>query len=174
MRAILGPHSLQSRHMILRRPPLPLTTEPRLGAVLVENALVISVFAVFLAGILEFGHAYMVINSLNAAATRAARYGATEGVTTTQVKTMANNILNKAFKSNKATVVVKNAGVFDTTTVNPKTINYGALPDAEVSTMTSRQLYIVRITVPYNNVSLLPPFWVKNVTLHGQSVMRHE
>lgn len=160
--------------MLQRRTPAASPATPRSGVVLVENALVISVFAVFLAGIMEFGHAYMVLNTINAAAKRAARYGATEGVTTTQVKAKANAIMDAAFRSNKATVTVKDASVFDTSTVDPKTINYDTLPNAEVSTLASRKMYIVRITVPYNSVSLLPPFWVKNLTLHGQSVMRHE
>jgi hypothetical protein len=32
----------------------------------------------------------------------------------------------------------------------------------------------VQVTVPYNQVALLPPFWVKNATVTGQSVLRHE
>ena len=54
----------------LRQPVSP--PQDRQGAVLVENALVISVFLVFLFGIIEFGHVYLVINTLNAAAKRAA------------------------------------------------------------------------------------------------------
>lgn len=146
----------------------------RSGAVLVENAIVCSVFGVFLAGIMELGHAYMVINTMNAAAKRAARYGSTDGVSTTEVKTMANKIMNAAFKSSKATVLVKDGSPFDGATLNPKTINYNNLTNLELSSASKQQMFIVRITVPYDNVALLPPFWVKNVTLKAQAVMRHE
>lgn len=150
------------------------TGRNRLGAVLVENALVISAFGVFLGGILEFGHAYLVINTLNSAAKRAARYGTCDQVTTQQVREMATNILSKSIKSNRATILVKDGSVFDSGNVNANSIDYASLPNIELSTADSRDLYIVRITVPYNDVALLPPFWAKNLTLKGQAVMRHE
>lgn len=146
----------------------------RTGAVLVENAIVCSIFGVFLAGIMEFGHAYMVLNTMNAAAKRAARYGSTDGVTTAQVKTMVNNIMNSAFKASQAKVLVKDASLFDSTSVSPKSINYDGLSDIELATAKRQQMYVVRVSVPYNNVALLPPFWVKNTTLKVQAVMRHE
>ncbi|WP_437228995.1 TadE/TadG family type IV pilus assembly protein [Planctomicrobium sp. SH661] len=150
------------------------TAESRSGAVLVENAIVCAVFGLFLAGIMELGHAYMVMNTMNAAVKRAARYGTTDGVTTAQVKTMANNLINKAFKSSKATIIVKDGSAFDTSTMNPKTINYDSLANLELSSAKKQQMFIVRVTVPYNSVALLPPFWVKNATLKAQAVMRHE
>ncbi|SFJ31294.1 TadE/TadG family type IV pilus assembly protein [Planctomicrobium piriforme] len=146
----------------------------RSGAVLVENAVVSSVFGLFMAGIMEFGHAYMVQGAMNAAANRAARYGAVDGVTSAQTTTFAKTLLGAAFKSANATVTVKDASVFDTTTVAPGTINYDTLPNLELSTADKHQLYVVRVTVPYNSVALLPPFWVKNLTLKSQAVMRHE
>lgn len=149
-------------------------SEKRSGAVLVENALVISIFGLFLAGIMELGHTYMVINTMNAAAKRAARYGSTDGITTAQVKTMANSIMGAAFKASKATVLVKDGSTFDVTTVDPTSINYEGLSDLELTSAKKQQMFIVRITVPYNNVAILPPFWVKNATLKVQAVMRHE
>ena len=144
------------------------------GAVLVENAIVCSIFGLFLAGIMELGHAYMVVNTMNAAAKRAARYGSTDGITSAQATTMANNIMNAAFKSSRATVIIKDGSTFDSTSMNPKNINYDSLSNLELSTAKKQQMFIVRITVPYNNVALLPPFWVKNATLKAQAVMRHE
>ena len=160
------------RHLLSRHDSS--NSPDRSGAVLVENAIVCSIFGLFLAGIMELGHAYMVINTMNAAAKRAARYGSTDGITSTQVKTMANNIMNAAFKSSRATVIIKDGSTFDTTTVNPKNINYDTLTNLELSTAKKQQMFIVRITVPYNNVALLPPFWVKNATLKAQAVTRHE
>jgi hypothetical protein len=48
------------------------------------------------------------------------------------------------------------------------------LPNIELSTAPARRLFVVRITVPYNSVAILAPKWVKNMTLSGQAVMRHE
>jgi len=146
----------------------------RLGAVLVENAVVASVFGLFMAGIMEFGHAYMVQGVMNAAASRAARFGAVDGATTAQTKDLALQVLSSAFRSANATVTVKDASIFDEASVSPGRINYDTLPNLELKTAPKQRLYVVRVTVPYNSVALLPPFWIKNMTLKAQSVMRHE
>ncbi|MCA9052935.1 MAG: pilus assembly protein [Planctomycetaceae bacterium] len=146
----------------------------RKGVVLVEMAIVISVFAVFMAGVIEFGHAYLVIGSLNAATRGAARLGTVDDVTTSDVVAEANRILGSAFDNTRAVVRVKNAGVFDTPGIDPTTIDYAALPDVEVDDLEAGDLFVVRIDVEYEDVSLMPPFWAKNLTLRSQSVMRHE
>jgi Flp pilus assembly protein TadG len=158
----------------VRSPQASRTQQSRCGAVLVENALVASIFGVFLAGIMEFGHAYMVQGALNAAVKRGARYGSVDLVSTSDVKSKVNGVLNAAFKSAKATVIVKDASTLDSTTTNPKTIDYNALPDIELNGAKTQQLFVVRASVPYNSVALLPPFWIKNLTLKAQAVMRHE
>ncbi len=146
----------------------------RSGAVLVENAVVASVFGLFMAGIMEFGSAYMVQGAMNAAAQRAARYGSVEGVTNAEVEALARRVINSAFRSAKATVMIKNAGIFDEQNVRPADINYANLPNIQLKDAETNQLFVIRITVPYNSVALLPPFWIKNVTLKAQCVMRHE
>jgi Flp pilus assembly protein TadG len=151
-----------------------LSSSQRSGAVLVENALVCSVFGIFLAGIMELGHAYMVMNTMNAAVKRAARYGSTDGISTAQTKEFVNQIINSAFDSSKATVVIKDGSTFDTGNMNASNINYDSLPDLELLEAKRQQMFIVRATVPYNSVALLPPFWVRNATLKAQAVTRHE
>ena len=141
---------------------------------MVENALVISVFLVFLFGIIEFGHVYLVINTLNAAAKRAARHGAVEDVTTQEVVARVNEILAQSIDPDQATVLVKDASVFDSPGVDAGSVVYEDLPNIELADASARQLYVVRITVPYSSVSLIPPFWAKDAVLRGQSVMRHE
>ncbi|REJ91134.1 MAG: pilus assembly protein, partial [Planctomycetota bacterium] len=54
-----------------------------------ELAVVAPVFGIFLAGIMEFGHAFLTVGTLNAAAKQAARYGAVEGVSTADVESRA-------------------------------------------------------------------------------------
>lgn len=146
----------------------------RSGAVLVETAIVASVFGLFMTAIMEFGHIYMVQGAMNAAAQRAARYGSVDGVSSQQVRDLARKTLASAFRSANATISIKNADTFDTAGVAANEIDYGSLPNLELLDAETHQLFIVRVTVPYNNVALLPPFWVKNLTLKAHSVMRHE
>lgn len=132
------------------------------------------VFGLFLVGIMEFGHAYLVIGSLNAASRAGARVGAVEGATTADVQAAVNRILNSAFKPGTATIMIKNAGVFDEASVDPGTLKYNELPNANVDQLEAGDLFIVRVEVPYNSVALLPPFYAKDLTLKSQAVMRHE
>ena len=158
------------RHRLQAGPHSP----DRQGAVLVENAMVMSIFGLILAGLMEFGHLYMVKGVLNSAVKRGARYGAVEDVTTDDVEERVEQILSEAFNANSATVMVKDASVFDEQDIDAGEIEYDSLPDLELSQAERGQLYVIRVTVPYDDVALLPPFWVKGATLKAQSVMRHE
>ena len=147
----------------------------RSGAVLVEFALVASIFGIFLAAVVEFSHVYMVINILNASTKRAARYGAVEGITSQQVIDRVNNLLGTTIAPAQATTRVMDGNAFDDPNFqyyvfNPNDPNL----DIELADRERRELFIVRTTVPYEQVAIMPPFWIKNVTLVGQSVMRHE
>jgi Flp pilus assembly protein TadG len=148
--------------------------EQRKGTTIVEMAVILPVFLTFMFALIEFGHAFMCMATLTAAAKDAARYGAIEGITTTQVVTRAKSRVNGAFKSVNATVYVKDASSFESSSATPGTVNVSTLPNIELSTTTDRHLFIVRVEVPYNNVAVMPPLWAKNLTLHGESVMRHE
>lgn len=150
------------------------TLHRRRGTSAVEVALTMPIFIMFLAALMEFGHVFFVSHMLKAAAKSGARYGSTAGVTTAQVQSRVQQIVGSAFKASQATVLIRDAGVFDTANVSPGTINYNTLPNVELSTIEQGHLYIVQVTVPYNSVALLPPFWVKNRTVTGQSVLRHE
>lgn len=155
------------RHQVARN-------DSRQGTTTVEMALVVPVFALFLAGLLEFGHAYSVVHTLNGAAYKAARLGAAEGATSTETRAMVNQILATAIRTNHATVYVKDASIFDDREIEPGEIEYENLPEIELANADSRQLFLVRVEVPYEDVAVLPPFWVKDINLFGQAVMRHE
>ena len=144
------------------------------GTTVVELAVVMPVFGLFLAAIMEFGHVYLVIGALNSAAKQSARIGAAEGVTTAEVTARATEIVGSAINVSNATIDVKDGTVFDVEPVSVDEIVYADLPDIELETAESLQMYIVRIEVPYDDVALLPPFWAKNLTLVGQSAMRRE
>jgi Flp pilus assembly protein TadG len=154
--------------------PLRQREHHRRGALTVEVALIMPIFVVFLAGLLEFGHYYLVQHMLNAAARRGAHLGSLEGVTTNQVVQHVRSIVGVAVDPNKVSVSVKNGSVFDTAGVNPKTINYDALPNIELAAAQAADCFVVQARVAYNDVAVLPPFWIKNRTVTGRAVMRHE
>ncbi|TWT52089.1 TadE-like protein [Thalassoglobus neptunius] len=144
------------------------------GVVLVEFALVCSLFAVFLAAIVEFGHVYMVINILNASAKRSARYGAVEGITSAQVASKVDTILSSTISPAQATTKVLDGNCFDDPDFDFDTFDPDSLEQVELTDLDRRELFVVRVTVPYEQVAIMPPFWVRGITLVGQSVMRHE
>jgi len=148
--------------------------EGRNGTTLVEMAVVLPVFFTFVFGIFEFGYAYMVVASLNSAANKAARMGVAEGVTTAQVVDRVNSLLSQSFDTSNATVYVKDGALFDTLTPNAANLDYATLPGIELSAADPQQLFIVRVEIPYEDIAIMPPFWVTGVTLKGQAVMRHE
>ena len=156
--------------------PLRLNTEQqtqRRGTTAVEVAVTLPVFGVIMMGLMECGLAMMVVHSLDAAARQSARYGSVDGISSAQVITKAKAIMAKSTRV-VPTVLVKDGSSFDAANFNPTTINYTGLADKELSTADDDQMFIVRMSVPYNSVALLPPFFVKNITLTGQAVMRHE
>ena len=150
------------------------TRQGREGATLAETAVVLPVFFVLLFGFIEFGHVFMVIHGLNSAARRAARLGVSETATTADVTAMARTVAGAAIHQDSATIMVKNGDAFEVTGMDASTINYSALPNIELSTAERRQLFIVRVTVPYNDIALLGPRWLGGLTVYGQCVMRKE
>jgi hypothetical protein len=144
------------------------------GATLVETAVVMPVFLIFVWAIIEFGHAFMVVNLLNAAAKRASREGIADGVTSAQVVARVNEIVGSAISTDDVTVLVKNGSAFDDPEVDATSIDYDALPNIELTDAEPRQLFIVYVEVPYSAVAIMPPKWVTGVTLRGQSAQRHE
>lgn len=147
----------------------------RRGAALAEMAVVMPVFLILVFAMIEFGHVYMTINILNAAAMQAARLGVTEETTTSQVITKAQDIVSAAIDSSAVTIMVKDGSSFDTDPdIDPEQIDYTGLPDIALENADSRALFIVRIEVPYDQVGILGPTWLNGVNLAGQAVMRHE
>lgn len=146
----------------------------RKGAALVEFAVVVPVFGLFLMAMVEIGHAYMVQTTLRGAARKAARLGIGEGVTTSQVVAEATRIVSSACRTDKLRVLVKDGQTFDNSQVLAENVRFNELPNISLENAETRRLFIVRLELPYDQVALFPPFWVNNVVLHSQSVMRHE
>ena len=160
--------------MTARKEKNRLAGRSRVGATVVETAFVLPVLGIFLAGIMEFGHMYLVTATLNGAAKQASRRGSVEGNTTADVLERAMEVVSSCVDSSKATFYVKDASVFEDVNVDVNTMDYANLPDIELAEAQTTQIFLVRIEVPYDEVALLPPFWVKDFTIYGQSMMRHE
>lgn len=165
---------MRAFHFLQRLRPSSDSSCRRRGAATVEFAIVVPVFGIFLAAIVEFGHAYMVQTTLRGAARQAARLGIGETVSTAQVEQEARRIVSSAVNTDKLNILIKNANLFDTSQTVPEDLKFEDLPDIELSDAQTRQLFIVRLEIPYEDVALFPPFWAKDLTLHSQSVMRHE
>ncbi len=147
----------------------------RRGTTLVEFAMVLPVFFTFVFGIVEYGRLQLVSNMLKTACRSGARLGSTEDITTADVHARVEEILAAALDTNDLTVIVKDAGVFDTSGPYPESAaEYSALADTELDDIEPRQLFLIRASVAYNDIALLPFSVLDGVQLSGQALMRHE
>jgi Flp pilus assembly protein TadG len=147
----------------------------RRGTAVVETAIVLPVYVVLLLGIAEFGHAQLVLNLLNSACRNGARIGSTEGTSTADVVARVNQTVGTAVPTNKITVYVKDASIFDSGAATPSTdAALEALPSINVANAAPRQMFMVRAKVAYNDISLVPMPFLRNVVLDAQAFMRHE
>ena len=147
----------------------------RRGTTVVETAFVLPVFLFLVLAIIEFSHAQMVINVMQSACRNGARVGSTEGTTTQDVTDRVYQTLNAAIRTDQVGLFIRDAGVFDEPGDPPTTgTELEALPEIELSDAEPRQLFIVRATVPYNDIALVPMPFMSGVVLQGQAFMRHE
>lgn len=144
------------------------------GTATVEVALTLPIFGLLLAAMMEFTHFFMVVHMLNGAARRGALLGSYEGTTNTEVVSKVQSVVSAAFNTTNAAVLIRDASVFDQAGVNPNSVNYNALPPMDLTQAETTDCFLVQVSVPYDDVALLPPFWIKNATVTGRAVMRHE
>jgi len=164
----------ESGRLLMNRRSTKVRSIPRDGTTIVEMAVVIPVFAIFVAALFEFGHVFLVVQTLNAAAKQGARYGAVEGITSADVEAKINAIVGSAFNPAEVTVIIKDASVYDDGVTDPATINVNELPDIELANAQWRQLYVVHCELNYDEIAITKPFWAESLVLTGESVMRHE
>jgi Flp pilus assembly protein TadG len=147
----------------------------RRGTAAVETAVVLPVYILLVFGIIEFGHAHMVVNLLQSGCRNGARMGSTAGPTTAQVKARVRNTMGAAMDETKVDVFVQDASSLDSGGAWPTTdAQVEALPGIELSTATDRTLFVVRASVAYNDISLLPMPFLAGMRLQTQCFMRHE
>lgn len=147
----------------------------RRGTTVVETAVVLPVFLFMLFAIIEFGHAQLVNNMLNSACRNGARIGAVEGTTSADIVNRVNQTMSPVIAPENMTVLVKDASVFDSSS-NPPDSGAGieALPGIEVADAEARQMFVVRATLNYNDIALVPMPFMNGVVLNSQAFMRHE
>lgn len=164
-----------------RSSAVPQPPRSRRGTTVVETAIVLPVFLLFMLGIIEFGHAHLVKNILRSACRASARLGSTEGNTTAIVEARLREELGSVINPNRVSVFVKDASVYDQGGDAPTSGQaLEALPDIELGDAEPRQLFLVRARVNYNDVAVLPmsiPYlgnYLSDLVLEGQAFMRHE
>jgi hypothetical protein len=157
-----------------------LRRQSRHGTTVVETALVLPVFLLFVLGLIELGHAMMVKHVLQSACRQAARIGSTEGHTTADVTAKTLAVLSPVVETNFVTVYVKDAGTFDSS-ASPSTTgsDLESMPNIELTDADPRKLFMVRAKVKYQDIAIVPniPYlgsFLDDVTLEGQAFMRHE
>jgi hypothetical protein len=152
----------------------------RRGTTVVETALVLPVFLLFVLGLVELGHAQMVKNLLRSACRQAARIGSTEGNSTAVVRQRVLDTIGTAVDPEMVEVFVKDASSFDSGT-SPGTdgASLEALPEVELTDAEPRQMFIVRAKIHYGDIAIVPHIpilgsFLDAVVLEGQAFMRHE
>jgi len=129
-------------------------SDSRRGAALVEFAVVMPVFLVFIVGMIEIGRAIMVQQLITNASREGARVA---GYDSTSLTSTVTSAVNASLSNAKITSA--------TTTVSPDPPS-GASDGQQVS---------VTVSIPYSQVSWVPsPFFLKGRTLQATSVMRRE
>jgi hypothetical protein len=167
-------HASTMRSRFIRR-----STAPLNGTTVVETALVLPVFLLFILGIIELGHAQMVKNVLRSACRQAARMGSTEGSTTAEVQQRVYDVLDSVVEPGEVEVFVKNADVYDEGGAPATSAELESLANIELSEAEPRQLFLVRAKVNYDDIAIVPniPYlgnFLDEVVLEGQAFMRHE
>ncbi len=147
----------------------------RRGTASVEFALALPVLLAFVFGLVECSRIRMTKNLLGAACRLAARQGSAEGVTSQEVREHAARILATGMNAERVEVLVKDAGVYDGTGALPIAgEQLSTLPDLELADAESRQMFLVRASVAYNDIALVPLPVMQGAVLTGQAFMRHE
>jgi Flp pilus assembly protein TadG len=137
-------------------------------------AAILPIYFTFIFALIEFGHALMVMNALNAVAKDAARFGSYEDVSTANVRSFINGRLTGVLRGRTATILIKNGAALELSSSTASPANVATMTDIELTTAESRQLFIVQIEAPYSSVALMPIRWLNGVTFRGSSVMRKE
>lgn len=146
----------------------------RNGTTLVESAVVLPVFLMLLFAIFEFGHAQLVNNMLNSACRNGARIGAVEGTSSAEIVARIEQTMAPVIAPENMSIFVNDASIYDTGSPPTSGSDIEDLPSVEVSDAEPRQMFVVRATLTYNDIAMVPMPFLKDVVLDAQAFMRHE
>jgi Flp pilus assembly protein TadG len=128
----------------------------RLGTTLVEFAIVISVFLLFIFGLIEIGRAFMVSHILTNAARAGCRQGILESSATSDIDATVSSLLSTQGIQGATTTVKVNGAVVDASTAN-------ANDDITVS-----------VSAPVSSITWVPVNqWLKG-SITGQYTLKRE
>jgi len=128
---------------------------PRRGAATVELALILPIFLLLCVGMIEFGRAFMVQQTLTSAAREGARFGALPGTSNNEIETRVREFLA--------------AGGVDPTVAQVDVSPQG------LETASSGEQVRVLVEVAYQDVSwLAAPWYLRDADLSNETVMRRE
>ena len=137
----------------------------RRGAAVVEMAIVTPLFFMLTLGIVEFGRAMMVSQLVTNAARDGARIAAADGSTNDTVQTAVEEFLTESLDITTGDITVS-------ITVEAGPGN--ADPGNDVANAQPGDKCIVKVTVPFDQVTLTKPDWLSGKTLTGFCAMRRE
>jgi hypothetical protein len=163
-----------------RDEPSQRTSNKRRGTTVVETALVLPVFLLFVLALVELGHAQLVKHVLRASCRQAARIGTTAGKSTANVRARVLEMLETVVDESDVQIFVKNASPFDAGGAPPESgSELEALADIELLNAEPRQLFLVRARIEYEDIAIVPNIpilgaFLDGVVLEGQAFMRHE
>lgn len=146
----------------------------RSGATIVEMAVVLPVFFVFIFGVIEVTWAFTVYSVVQSATNRAAREGAPASKSEDDVRAVAEQILASIVAPSDADIQIKDASELDDPDVDPNTIDIDSLPNADLDNAATRALFIVRVRLPYRYVSVSGLDWPDTMTVIARAVQRKE
>lgn len=165
-------------HVASHRPPsLPVKRwrTARRGATVVETAVVMPIFILFVFALLCYGHAHMVQHMMRNAVRGTARLAACEGVTQADVDARFRQLMRGVIDPAAAELVVKDASAIDQGgDYSNSGTTIGNMPDFNFNATTPGQLFVIYASVPYNDVNIIPMPWMDGVTLSAAVYMRHE
>ena len=153
----------------------------RRGTTVVETALVLPVFLLFVLGLIELGHAQLVKHVLRSACRQAARIGSTEGNSTADVQAEGARRAGRGGRSGSGRRVREGCQRLRqrAAAVDERRRRWKACRTSNSHSAEPRQLFLVRAKVHYNDIAIVPniPYlgnFLDDVVLEGQAFMRHE
>ena len=139
--------------------------DDRRGAVAVEMAVVMTfIFVPMLLGIIEFGRVMMVGQIITTASRYGVRHAILEGSTNAEVIEMVEEYVERSLNVDRAHVTVDITITPDGSNPTPPDVD-----DAQ-----RRDLVEVEVSVPWNEVALVPGKYLTGKTISSAAAMRHE